>query len=48
MYVNYHDVTHHPLSSAETVNRFVGNRLDPHKMAAVVDQTLYRNRAPRD
>jgi hypothetical protein len=48
MYVDYHDVFRHPLSSAETVNRFVGHRLDPHKMAAVVDQTLYRNRAPRD
>jgi len=48
MYVGYHDVFRHPLRSAETVNRFVGHRLDPHKMAAVVEPTLYRNRAPRD
>jgi hypothetical protein len=48
LYVHYNDVMRHPLASAEKVKRFLGNRLDPHKMAAVFDQALYRNRAARD
>jgi hypothetical protein len=48
LYVHYSDVLHRPLASAEQVKRFLRNRLDPHKMAAVVDQALYRNRAARD
>jgi hypothetical protein len=48
LYVHYNDVLRHPLASAEKVNRFLGNRLDATKMAAVVDPALYRNRAARD
>jgi hypothetical protein len=48
IYVNYSDVMARPLASAETIRRFLGNRLNPHKMASVVDPSLYRNRAPRD
>jgi hypothetical protein len=47
LYMHYNDVMRHPLASAEQVQRFLRNRLDPHKMAAVVDQALYRNRAAR-
>ena len=45
IYVNYNDLMQHPLASAKAVNRFLGNRLDVRKMAAVVDQRLYRNKA---
>lgn len=45
IYVNYNDLVQRPLASAETVNHFLGGCLDVHKMAAVVDQQLYRNRA---
>ncbi len=48
LYVHYNDVLRHPLVSAERVNHFLGNCLEPHKMAAVVDQALYRNRVIRD
>ena len=48
LYVHYSHVMQQPLTSAETVNNFLGRRLDVHKMAAMVDLTLYRNRAPRD
>jgi hypothetical protein len=48
LYVHYNDVIRHPLASAEQVNRFLGNRLDAPKMAAVVDPALYRNRAAPD
>jgi hypothetical protein len=45
LYVNYDDVMTSPLQQAQRINRFVGNRLDSRKMAAMVDPTLYRNRA---
>ena len=48
LYVHYSHVIQQPLTSAETVNDFVGQHLDPRRMAAVVDVALYRNRAPRD
>jgi hypothetical protein len=48
LYVHYSHIMQQPLTSAETVNDFLGQHLDAHKMAAVVDFTLYRNRAPRD
>jgi hypothetical protein len=44
MYVNYDEVLTAPLPNAQRVNKFLGNRLDSQKMAAVVDPTLYRNR----
>lgn len=45
LYVNYEDVMTAPLANAQRVNQFLGNRLDARKMAAMVDPTLYRNRA---
>jgi hypothetical protein len=45
MYVNYHDVLEDALASAQAINQFLGNRLDVRKMAAIVDQALYRHRA---
>jgi hypothetical protein len=45
IYVNYHDVITHALSTVQAINQFLGNRLDVHHMVAVVDQALYRNRA---
>jgi hypothetical protein len=48
IYINYSTVMTQPLTSAETIKRFLGQHLDAHKMASVVDPTLYRNRAPRD
>jgi hypothetical protein len=48
IYVNYNDVIAHPLTNAQMVNQFLGNRLDVQKMVAAVDQTLYRNRVPQN
>jgi Sulfotransferase domain len=48
IYINYSAVMTQPLTSAETIKRFLGKHLDAHKMASVVDPSLYRNRAPRD
>jgi hypothetical protein len=45
LYVNYNDLMQRPLAIAATVNQFLGGGLNVHKMAAVVDQRLYRNRA---
>jgi hypothetical protein len=45
LYVDYHDVLHAALASAREVNRFLGARLDVHKMAAAVEPSLYRNRS---
>jgi hypothetical protein len=44
LYVDYHEVLHNALASAQEVNRFLGDRLDAQKMATAVDQSLYRNR----
>jgi hypothetical protein len=48
LYVHYSHIIQQPLTSAETVSGFLGQPLDAHRMAAVVDLTLYRNRARRD
>jgi hypothetical protein len=45
LYVDYNEVLTHPVASAQAVQHFLGNRLDVQRMAAVVDQALYRNRA---
>ena len=46
--VDYNEVITHAVASAQAVQHFLGTRLDVHRMAAVVDQALYRNRvAPR-
>ena len=44
LYINYKDVIENPSQEAELVNQFVGNTLNVKKMAAVVDESLYRNK----
>lgn len=48
LYLNYADVVSDPLSQARLMAGFVGGGLDPGKMAAAVDGSLYRNRATAD
>ncbi len=45
LYVHYHDILHRPRAQAQRVRQFLGRDLDVEKMVAVVDQSLYRNRA---
>jgi hypothetical protein len=45
LHVDYRQVVLDPAGQAARVNRFVGGRLDEARMAAVVDRSLYRNRA---
>lgn len=45
IYVNYNDFIADPRSMASAVAAFLGSGLDEEKMAAVVDNNLYRNRA---
>jgi hypothetical protein len=47
LYVQYREVIQDPLKSAQTVNTFLDNRLNVQRMAAVVDERLYRERAFR-
>jgi len=41
----YTDVLTNPQNAAEQINRFLGRKLDVRAMSAVVDPSLYRNRA---
>jgi Sulfotransferase domain len=43
--VHYADAIADPLGTARAVNRFLGGGLDEGKMAAAVNERLYRNRA---
>ncbi len=45
LYVHYSDVLAEPRAQAARVADFLGGRLDVERMAAVVDERLYRNRA---
>ena len=45
LYVDHRAALQTPRAVASEINRFLGDRLDVEKMAAVVDQQLYRNRA---
>ncbi|MGA1870375.1 MAG: sulfotransferase domain-containing protein [bacterium] len=45
IFVNHREVLNDPYEQAERVNKFLGERLNERKMAAVVDKALYRNRA---
>lgn len=45
LYVSYNEMMTRPRTNVEAVNRFLGNHLDVAKMVAVIDHTLYRNRA---
>ncbi len=42
--INYKDVIDEPLQQAARINQFLGGRLYIERMAAAVDQKLYRNR----
>lgn len=44
LYIGYRDVIEQPMEHAISVNRFLGGWLDIDKMAASVDNRLYRNR----
>ena len=43
--VNYNEMLKDPRSHAAEVNRFLDDRLDLEQMVAVIDPSLYRNRA---
>ncbi len=45
LYVHYADVLSKPREQAARISGFLGGRLDVDRMAAVVDERLYRNRA---
>lgn len=45
LYVRYADLIANPGLAAETINSFLGNRLDVERMAGVIDPALYRQRA---
>ncbi|MHC5111109.1 MAG: sulfotransferase domain-containing protein [Planctomycetota bacterium] len=44
LFVNHNEIIKDPRSAAESVNQFLGGRLDVEKMAAIVDPSLYRQR----
>jgi hypothetical protein len=45
--MRFHEIVHDPLASARQISQFVPRRLDPHRMAGVVNERLYRNRNPQ-
>jgi len=45
LYVDYNNMLADPVPYIRQVNQFLGGSLDEQKMAAMVDPTLYRNRA---
>jgi hypothetical protein len=44
IYVSYNEVLEDPVTQAERINQFLGNRLNVERMARVVDPKLYRQR----
>lgn len=46
LYVHYQDVVADPKEQARKIAAFLDGRVDPEKMAAAVDPSLYRNRKP--
>ena len=45
--MRFHEIVRDPLGSARQISRFVPGRLDPNRMAGVVNERLYRNRNPQ-
>jgi len=45
LYIHYSEILSDPQPQAEKVNAFLGGELDVEQMTAVVDPTLYRNKA---
>ena len=44
VYVHYRSILEEPAEEAKRINDFLGGGLDAHRMAAVVDPSLYRQR----
>jgi hypothetical protein len=44
LYVHYSDILSDPVSAAQSLGDFLGDRVDAEKMVEVVDPELYRNR----
>lgn len=44
LYLHYSDILANPRSQIETLNTFLGGKLDTDRMASEVDPALYRNR----
>lgn len=44
IYVSYNEVLEDPVTQAERINQFLGNKLNVEQMASVVDPRLYRQR----
>ena len=44
VYINYNEVIHDPHENVRLVSRFLGDRLNPDKMADVAEKSLYRKR----
>lgn len=45
--MRFHEIVRDPLGSAQQISRFVPGRLNPNRMAGVVNERLYRNRNPQ-
>ncbi|MBN2040300.1 MAG: sulfotransferase domain-containing protein [Spirochaetes bacterium] len=45
IYINYNEVINSSLQKSKEINEFLENKLDTEKMSAVIDRTLYRQRA---
>ena len=45
LYINYRDIIDDPQRQAKMLNQFLDNRLNVERMIAVIDKSLYRNKA---
>ena len=43
-YLNYNDIIQNSEKGAQEINAFLGGRLDPGRMAEVVDESLYHQK----
>ncbi len=44
LYLSYNDIIKNPIKKAKTVDDFLNRKLSIHKMGAVVEESLHRNR----
>jgi hypothetical protein len=44
IYMKYHEIVENPYRNAKALNQFLLNKLDPRRMAQVVEKNLYRQR----
>jgi hypothetical protein len=47
LFIDHHDLMANPVREIERINAFFGGKLDTQKMAAMIDPTLYRERASK-